>query len=202
MSPKSRVLFVLQFLRFFITRKTLVSIHSFLFPIFGPIGKIIGINMPNQSDDQNSNPPPPPFDRAKPSKPISTLEELDSASYITSFHYPFDKSTVPLRLPDSALPPRHRLLVCHDMQGGYVDDNWVQGGNNSGAYAIWHWYLFDVFVYFSHKLATLPPPCWTNTAHRHGVKNGMKGKQFARNCFRQRSLLTSILNAWQSLLLL
>ncbi|KAJ6357500.1 hypothetical protein OIU78_005367 [Salix suchowensis] len=26
------------------------------------------------------------------------------------------------------------------------------------------------FVYFSHNLVTLPPPCWTNTAHRHGVK--------------------------------
>ncbi|KAE8695682.1 hypothetical protein F3Y22_tig00110694pilonHSYRG00249 [Hibiscus syriacus] len=115
--------------------------------------------MPNQSDDQNSNPPPPPFDRAKPSKPISTLEELDSASYITSFHYPFDKSTVPLRLPDSALPPRHRLLVCHDMQGGYVDDNWVQGGNNSGAYAIWHWEsnlqgtAFDKGVYSQTNVA-------------------------------------------------
>ncbi|EOA37252.1 hypothetical protein CARUB_v10010798mg, partial [Capsella rubella] len=23
---------------------------------------------------------------------------------------------------------------------------------------------------FSHSLVTLPPPCWTNTAHRHGVK--------------------------------
>ncbi|WZY73951.1 hypothetical protein YC2023_006191 [Brassica napus] len=28
----------------------------------------------------------------------------------------------------------------------------------------------DVFVYFSHSLVSLPPPCWTNTAHRHGVK--------------------------------
>ncbi|XP_039047337.1 cytosolic endo-beta-N-acetylglucosaminidase 1-like isoform X1 [Hibiscus syriacus] len=174
MSPKSIVPLVLQFLRLLITRKTLVSIHRFLSSIFEPVKKLIGIIMPNQSDDQNSDPPPPPFDPYKPSVPISypinTLEELDSASYFTSFHYPFNKSTVPLRPPNSALPPRPRLLVCHDMQGGYVDDKWVQSGDNSGAYAIWHWYLIDVFVYFSHKLVTLPPPCWTNTAHRHGVK--------------------------------
>jgi mannosyl-glycoprotein endo-beta-N-acetylglucosaminidase len=56
------------------------------------------------------------------------------------------------------------------MQGGYVDDKWVQGGTNPDAYAIRHWYLIDVFVYFSHSLVTLPPPCWINTAHRHGVK--------------------------------
>ncbi|CAN0909823.1 Cytosolic endo-beta-N-acetylglucosaminidase 2 [Linum grandiflorum] len=56
------------------------------------------------------------------------------------------------------------------MQGGYVDDKFVQGGSNPDAYSIWHWYLMDVFVYFSHSLVTLPPPCWTNAAHRHGVK--------------------------------
>ncbi|KAE8669379.1 Cytosolic endo-beta-N-acetylglucosaminidase 2 [Hibiscus syriacus] len=120
-----------------------------------------------------SNDPTPPSDPSKPSIPISypiqTLEDLDSRSYFSSFHYPFNRSSVPLP-PDSGLAQRPRVLVCHDMQGGYVDDKWVQGGDNAGAYAIWHWYLIDVFVYFSHYLVTLPPPCWTNTAHRHGVK--------------------------------
>ncbi|RID80795.1 hypothetical protein BRARA_A03431 [Brassica rapa] len=41
---------------------------------------------------------------------------------------------------------------------------------NDAGFAIWHWYLMDVFVYFSHSLVTIPPPCWTNTAHRHGIK--------------------------------
>ncbi|OMO50045.1 hypothetical protein CCACVL1_30680 [Corchorus capsularis] len=126
----------------------------------------------DQPDDQKSD-PTPPFDPSKPSVPISypikTLEDLDSGSYFTSFHYPFNVSSVPLQ-PNSGLAQRPRILVCHDMQGGYVDDKWVQGGDNPGAYAIWHWYLIDVFVYFSHNLVTLPPPCWTNTAHRHGVK--------------------------------
>ncbi|XP_039038812.1 cytosolic endo-beta-N-acetylglucosaminidase 1-like [Hibiscus syriacus] len=121
-----------------------------------------------QSDD-----PTPPFDPSKPSVPISypikTLQELDSRSYFSSFHYPFNKSSVPLR-PNSASTQRPRVLVCHDMKGGYLDDKWVQGGDNADAYAIWHWFLMDVFVYFSHYLVTLPPPCWTNAAHRHGVK--------------------------------
>lgn len=115
---------------------------------------------------------PPPFDPLQPSIPISyplkTLEELESRAYFKSFHYPFNKSSVPLK--SSVLDNRPRILVCHDMQGGYVDDKWVQGGNNESSYAIWHWYLIDIFVYFSHNLVTLPPPCWTNTAHRHGVK--------------------------------
>ncbi|KAJ8537248.1 hypothetical protein K7X08_035649 [Anisodus acutangulus] len=118
---------------------------------------------------------PPRFDPLEPSNPVSyplkTLEELESRSYFDSFHLPFNKASV--KLPPYAtneLPKRPRLLVCHDMAGGYLDDKCIQGGNNPDAYAIWHWYLIDVFVYFSHSLVTLPPPCWTNTAHKHGVK--------------------------------
>ncbi|CAH2074009.1 unnamed protein product [Thlaspi arvense] len=118
--------------------------------------------------------PPPPFDPAKPSTPISfpvkTLQDLKSRSYFDSFHFSFNRSSVSLRRNTVALPDRSRLLVCHDMKGGYVDDKWVQGCGNNTGFAIWNWYLMDVFVYFSHSLVTLPPPCWTNTAHRHGVK--------------------------------
>ncbi|KAK6156089.1 hypothetical protein DH2020_010337 [Rehmannia glutinosa] len=122
--------------------------------------------------------PLPPFDPSVPAVPISyplqTLEELESRAYFKSFHYPFNQAAV--KLPTAGggrcaeLPQRPRILVCHDMAGGYTDDRFVQGGKNADAYAIWHWYLIDVFVYFSHSLVTLPPPCWINTAHRHGVK--------------------------------
>lgn len=104
------------------------------------------------------------------SYPIKTLESLSSRSYFSSFHFPFNRASVPLQQRRTNLPDRPRILVCHDMQGGYGDDRWVQGGTNGGAYAIWHWYLMDIFVYFSHYLVTVPPPCWTNTAHRHGVR--------------------------------
>ncbi|QCE01374.1 cytosolic endo-beta-N-acetylglucosaminidase 1-like [Vigna unguiculata] len=115
------------------------------------------------------------FDPKQPSLPISypihELQDLESGSYYQSFHYPFNKASVPIETGYSApLPDRRRILVCHDMAGGYLDDKWVQGGTNADAYAIWHWHLIDVFVYFSHNLVTLPPPSWTNAAHRHGVK--------------------------------
>lgn len=134
--------------------------------------------------------PPPPFDPLKPAVPISyplqTLEELDSRAYFKSFHYPFNKAAI--KLPPAAasgggLPKRPRNLVCHDMAGGYTDDKFVQGGANADAFAIWHWYLIDVFVYFSHNLVTLPPPCWTNTAHRHGVKVWCVQSIFFRHSF-------------------
>ncbi|KAE9465143.1 hypothetical protein C3L33_02929, partial [Rhododendron williamsianum] len=114
---------------------------------------------------------PPPFDPSRPAVPVSypikTLADLESRSYFDSFHFPFNKSSVALR--NSRLADRPRMLVCHDMVGGYTDDKWVQGGSNPEAYTIWHWYLMDVFVYFSHDMVTLPPPCWTNAAHKHGV---------------------------------
>ncbi|XP_060964598.1 cytosolic endo-beta-N-acetylglucosaminidase 1-like [Cannabis sativa] len=118
---------------------------------------------------------PPSFDPTRPSVPVSypikTLEELESRSYFDSFHYPFNKASVPFpRGATSSPPDRPQLLVCHDMAGGYGDDKWVQGGTNGEAYSIWHWHLIDVFVYFSHNLVALPPVSWVNTAHQHGVK--------------------------------
>ncbi|KAK4273731.1 hypothetical protein QN277_017070 [Acacia crassicarpa] len=130
----------------------------------------------SEAELQKSASDTPTFDPTQPSLPISypikTLHELESRSYFDSFHYPFNKASVPIPNlgSSSSLPNRRRLLVCHDMAGGYNDDKWVQGGTNADAYAIWHWHLIDVFVYFSHSLVTIPPPCWTNTAHRHGVK--------------------------------
>ncbi|KAL3652262.1 hypothetical protein CASFOL_001943 [Castilleja foliolosa] len=119
---------------------------------------------------------PPPFDPLAPGVPISyplnTLHELESREYFKSFHFSFNQASV--KLPASGggpdLPRRPRILSCHDMQGGYTNDKLVQGGGYADAYAIWHWYLMDVFVYFSHYLVTLPPPCWINAAHAHGVK--------------------------------
>ncbi|GMN18971.1 hypothetical protein TIFTF001_042792 [Ficus carica] len=71
------------------------------------------------------------------SYPIKTLEELQSGSYFESFHYPFNKASVPLQ-PGQTLCNRPRLLVCHDMAGGYGDDKWVQGGTNPEAFDLSH----------------------------------------------------------------
>lgn len=36
-------------------------------------------------------------------------------------------------------------------------------------YYFYHWQYLEAFIYFSHHFVTLPPPTWTNVAHRHGV---------------------------------
>ncbi|KAF9596703.1 hypothetical protein IFM89_012902 [Coptis chinensis] len=155
-------------LQYYIKRQTLISIKNYIHSILSPI-------MSTSSPSSSQNEYVPPFDPLKPSLPISyplkTLEDIETRSYFKSFHFPFNISTVP---PSStSLPLRPRCLVCHDMEGGYVDDKWIQGGSNESAYAIWHWYLIDIFVYFSHNLVTIPPTCWTNAAHTHGVKMNM-----------------------------
>ncbi|KAL6630980.1 hypothetical protein ACP70R_028320 [Stipagrostis hirtigluma subsp. patula] len=128
--------------------------------------------------DDDRRPWEPPFDASAPARPISypitDLAALASRSYLSpaaNFHLPFNRaSSSSPGAWEEPLPPRRRVLVCHDMQGGYRDDAAPQGGGNPDAYALWHWHLVDVFVYFSHYLVTLPPPCWTNAAHLHGVK--------------------------------
>ncbi|XP_045800846.1 cytosolic endo-beta-N-acetylglucosaminidase 1 [Trifolium pratense] len=151
----------------YINRQFLIKIRN----ILRLISQTTQSLMANPTSSPSSS-PPPPFDPKQPSIPISypikTLQDLQSRTYFDSFHYPFNKSSVPIS--SSLLPNRRRLLVCHDMAGGYIDDKWIQGGTNPDAYAIWHWHLIDVFVYFSHSLVTIPPPSWINTAHRHGVK--------------------------------
>ncbi|KAG8644858.1 cytosolic endo-beta-N-acetylglucosaminidase 1 isoform X2 [Manihot esculenta] len=168
---------LIALLRTYINRQILLSLYNFLtlmLKIIQYCFPVLALIQSNDTQQQSSAGDPTEFDPSEPSVPVSypikTLEELDSRAYFDSFHYPFNKSSVSLPSSALSLPNRRKLLVCHDMKGGYGDDKWVQGGSNPEAYAIWHWYLIDVFVYFSHDLVSLPPPCWTNTAHRHGVK--------------------------------
>ena len=50
-----------------------------------------------------------------------------------------------------------------------ISCRFVQGVSSCNCYVIYHWQLIDIFVYFSHYFVTIPPPCWTNSAHTHGV---------------------------------
>ncbi|KAK9159180.1 hypothetical protein Scep_005754 [Stephania cephalantha] len=154
-------------LRSFSKHQTLVSARSILRYFSSTVFRRSRSRSPSMD-------PVPQFDPSEPSAPVSypitDLEDLESRSYFKSFHYPFNRASVELPPGSVAAPERPRILVCHDMAGGYLDDKWIQGGSNEGSYAIWHWYLIDVFVYFSHNLVTVPPPCWTNAAHKHGVK--------------------------------
>ncbi|KAF1870456.1 hypothetical protein Lal_00003662 [Lupinus albus] len=167
------MIIISEILKRYINRQFLIHVRNIFNFLLQTIQGLL-TTMSNPKPEPSSPPPPPPFDPTKPSLPISypikTLQQLESRSYFDSFHYPFNKTSFPIQNGSFGLPNRRRMLVCHDMGGGYLDDKWVQGGTNSDAYAIWHWHLIDIFVYFSHSLVTLPPPTWTNTAHHHGVK--------------------------------
>jgi len=53
--------------------------------------------------------------------------------------------------------------------GGYKEDANPQGQALDNIYAFQYWQLIDIFIYFSHSVASPPPPCWINAAHKHDV---------------------------------
>ncbi|CBN78701.1 Mannosyl-glycoprotein endo-beta-N-acetylglucosaminidase, family GH85 [Ectocarpus siliculosus] len=77
----------------------------------------------------------------------------------------------PLPFVAAPFPPlKSRLLVCHDLAGGYGQDRLVQGGGYDRPYRAYDWGLIDIFVYFSHDLVTIPTAGWIDVAHRHGTR--------------------------------
>lgn len=46
----------------------------------------------------------------------------------------------------------------------------MQGSEQQVLYTFKYWQYVDIFVYFSHHRVTIPPPCWTNAAHKNGVR--------------------------------
>ena len=67
--------------------------------------------------------------------------------------------------------PCTELLLCHDYSGGYHDYEGIRPPLlDDELYSCHYLQHVDIFVYFSHKLVCVPPPTWTNTVHRNGVK--------------------------------
>lgn len=88
---------------------------------------------------------------------------------------PLQRANTPMlrrsRARDSQGEPRARVLLCHDMSGNYHDyESMHEVGVAKEMYACDYLQYVDTFVYFSHKLVCVPPPTWTNTLHRNGVK--------------------------------
>ncbi|XP_028608676.1 cytosolic endo-beta-N-acetylglucosaminidase isoform X2 [Grammomys surdaster] len=99
---------------------------------------------------------------------LSTLEEL--LAWTPLMEDGFNVALEPLECRQPPLSsPRPRTLLCHDMMGGYLEDRFIQGSGVQNPYSFYHWQYIDIFVYFSHHTVTIPPVCWTNAAHRHGV---------------------------------
>ena len=116
----------------------------------------------------------PAFDEESGAPVTNPLRSLDEA---LSWRPCFDEFSVSWtqRRPraSSSAEQRSRLLVCHDMMGGYLDDRLVQGASvrpETVPFYMRHWHMMDAFIYFSHHFVTLPPPTWTNCAHAHGVR--------------------------------
>ncbi|KAF2033490.1 hypothetical protein EK21DRAFT_58633 [Setomelanomma holmii] len=88
---------------------------------------------------------------------------------------PLQRANTPL-LPRSSsiiVDEKHgaNILVCHDMSGNYHEYESTQEiGVTDETYVCEYNQYVDTFVYFSHKLVCVPPPSWTNTLHRNGVK--------------------------------
>jgi endo-beta-N-acetylglucosaminidase D len=102
-------------------------------------------------------------------RPLATIEHLlswtpsvEEARYCCSI-------PLPKRRDGGLRADRPRMLCCHDMRGGYLEDRFLQGGGDGGGYFFRHYEKIDGFVYFSHKLVTIPPPGWTHAGHVHGV---------------------------------
>ncbi len=69
----------------------------------------------------------------------------------------------------------------------------MQGGIESSFYTFTHWPAVDAFIYFSHHLVTIPPPCWTNAGHRNGcpvlgtlITEWDQGAAYCRELFGSR----------------
>lgn len=105
-----------------------------------------------------------------PADPRATIAPISSVSRVMSWIPGLDAinvASVPRRQRAGGKAPK--LLVCHDMMGGYKQDAHPQGEAFPSAYRIYDWQLVDTFVYFSHNLVTIPPSVWTNAAHRNGT---------------------------------
>ena len=98
-------------------------------------------------------------------QPIKSFYKL--LSWLPGFDN-FNVPCVPLRYRGNTNPDA-KILVCHDMMGGYTLDKYPQGVNVTEDYHFYHWNLIEAFVYFSHNFITIPPATWTNAAHTNGV---------------------------------
>jgi hypothetical protein len=74
-----------------------------------------------------------------------------------------------LEVTASPTASRRKLLVCHDMRGGYLQDRYNCGSEYENAYQLFHWDLVDMFCYFSHNFITVPPKSWGSACRAHRV---------------------------------
>lgn len=73
-----------------------------------------------------------------------------------------------------------KVILCHDYRFNYHErladeaigcHSFVQNYHEYSIqfYTFIYWSLIDIFIYFSHKFITIPPPEWIQACHRNGV---------------------------------
>ncbi|XP_075558087.1 cytosolic endo-beta-N-acetylglucosaminidase-like isoform X1 [Dermacentor variabilis] len=104
-----------------------------------------------------------------PDREVAPLETLDE---LLGFEkQPFLCAVEPLSdAVRRARPGEPRTIFCHDMDGGYREDRFIYGCEESNGYRFHHWQIIDTFIYYAHHMVTIPPPGWISAAHKHGVK--------------------------------
>lgn len=106
--------------------------------------------------------------------PLSSINDLKSWSKEHSLSY--QKSIYPLyprdneRISFNENKNIPHVILCHDFKGGYLNDKYHQGTDESHVYYFRQWSMIDIFIYFSHHRITIPPSSWINIAHKNGVK--------------------------------
>ncbi|KAI9151191.1 hypothetical protein H9P43_009806 [Blastocladiella emersonii ATCC 22665] len=102
---------------------------------------------------------------------FDTLCDLVGWTYDADLHAPLvPKVPLPRAAARRLAQHRRKLLVCHDMMGGYTaEDRSVDGGSAETGFTLHATAAVDIFVYFSHHRITVPPVQWTNLAHRNGA---------------------------------
>lgn len=123
-------------------------------------------------------------DRDPCESPERNLHRLLGFEYLESFDElrawsksdvdPLARSNTPILdrylLTDTPKERSSKVMLIHDYQGGYNRYEASQGENiDTDMYSCEYLQHVETFVYFSHKLVTIPPPTWINTCHRNGV---------------------------------
>ncbi|CAK3976760.1 glycosyl hydrolase family 85 [Lecanosticta acicola] len=111
--------------------------------------------------------------------PLKGFAHLESFSELRQWSEdgvrPLQRANTPMfPRPNSKKQPSNagsHVMLVHDYAGGYNDYEACQGAQVQGElYTCDYLHNVESFVYFSHRLVTIPPPTWTNTCHRNGVK--------------------------------
>ncbi len=104
--------------------------------------------------------------------PLTTLASLlewePKQEYVSrALYVPHERLSDRQRVSVEGEQDATKIICCHDMMGGYLEDRLVMGSDRP-SYTFRHWRCIDGFIYFSHWFVTIPPPCWVNAGHRHG----------------------------------